>query len=123
MQQSEEERLSQLSGLDDQPEAFSWTVNFVVFRPGLKQAPAYSYWGGRPLFNPVLMIKNLIIQMLNSLADERTEYLINNYLSIMLFLNLVLTDRIPDTTKVVLDGFNIIDGYLPALGRSWTPHS
>jgi len=43
MQQSEEERLSQLSGLDDQPEAFSWTVKFVVFRPGLKQALSYSY--------------------------------------------------------------------------------
>jgi len=115
-----------LSGLDDQPEAFSWTVNFVVFHPGLKQAPAYSYWGGRPLFNPVLMIKILIIQMLNSLADERTEYLINNYLSVMLFLNLVLSDRIPHTTKVVLDRFNIIlcnGGYLPVLGRSWTPHS
>ncbi|MBS1093976.1 transposase [Gluconobacter wancherniae] len=69
------------------------------------------------------MIKILIIQMLNSLADKRTEYLINNHLSFMLFLNLALTDRIPDTTKVVLDGFNIIGGYLPVLGRSWTPHS
>ncbi|MBS1088291.1 transposase [Gluconobacter wancherniae] len=68
----------------------------------------------------------MIIQMMNSLADKKTEYLINNHLSFMLFLNLTLTDQIPDATKVVFDRFNIIlcnGAYLPVSGRSWTPHS
>lgn len=45
-----EERLSRLSDLGDQLEAFSQTVVFEVFRPDLKQALAYSDGskGGRP---------------------------------------------------------------------------
>ena len=37
-----EERLARLSGLGDQLEAFSRTVDFKVFRPDLEQALAYS---------------------------------------------------------------------------------
>ncbi len=52
-----EERLSRLSGLGDQLEAFSRTVDFEVFRPELTKALAYSDGskGGRPPFDPVLM--------------------------------------------------------------------
>ncbi len=37
-----EERLARLSGLGDQLEAFSRTVDFEVFRPELEKALAYS---------------------------------------------------------------------------------
>ncbi|MPQ74737.1 IS5/IS1182 family transposase, partial [Acetobacter senegalensis] len=37
-----EERLARLSGLGDQLEAFSLTVEFEVFRPELNKALAYS---------------------------------------------------------------------------------
>ncbi|MBS1039225.1 IS5/IS1182 family transposase, partial [Gluconobacter cerinus] len=37
-----EERLARLSGLGDQLEAFSRTVDFEAFRPDLEQALAYS---------------------------------------------------------------------------------
>ena len=37
-----EERLARLSGLGDQLEAFSRTVDFEVFRPDLEQVLAYS---------------------------------------------------------------------------------
>jgi uncharacterized protein YhfF len=37
-----EERLARLSGLGDQLEAFSRTVDFEVFRPDLEKALAYS---------------------------------------------------------------------------------
>jgi transposase len=52
------------------------------------QALAYSDGskGGRPPFDPVLMFKILLIQTLNNLSDERTEYLINDRLSFMRFL-------------------------------------
>lgn len=45
-----EERLARLSGLGDQLEAFSRTVDFEVFRPELNKSLMYSYGskGGRP---------------------------------------------------------------------------
>ncbi|KFL90076.1 Mobile element protein [Acetobacter malorum] len=83
-----EERLAGLSGLSDQLEAFSRTVDFEAFRPDLDKALAYADGskGGRPPFDPVLMFKILVIQTLNNLSDERTEYLINERLSFMRFL-------------------------------------
>lgn len=49
-----EERLSRLSGLGDQLEAFSRTVGFEVFRPDLDKALAYANGSksGRPPFDP-----------------------------------------------------------------------
>ncbi|KXV60744.1 transposase [Acetobacter tropicalis] len=54
-----EKRLARLSGLGDQLEAFSRTVDFEVFRPDLKKALAYSDGnkGGHPPFDPVLVFK------------------------------------------------------------------
>ncbi|BCI66616.1 IS5 family transposase ISMac22 [Acetobacter aceti] len=99
-----EERLARLSGLGDQLEAFSRTVDFEVFRPDLDKALSYSDGrkGGRPPFDPVLMFKILVIQTLNTLSDERTEYLINDRLSFMRFLGLGLSDRVPDAKTVWL---------------------
>ena len=37
-----EERLARLSGLGDQLEAFSWTVNFEVLHPDLEKALAHA---------------------------------------------------------------------------------
>lgn len=56
-----EERLTRLSGIGDQLEAFSQTVDFEVFRPDLNRALAYSGGSkdGRPPFDPVLMFKTL----------------------------------------------------------------
>lgn len=86
-----EERLARLSGLGDQLEAFSRTVDFEVFRSDLNKALAYSDGGkgGRPPFDPVRMFKILVIQTLNNLSDERTEYLINDRLSFIRFLGWV----------------------------------
>ncbi len=68
-----EERLSRLSGLGDQLEAFSRTVDFEAFRPELTKALAYSDGskGGRPPFDPVLMFKILVIQTLNNLEGSK----------------------------------------------------
>ena len=97
-----EERLARLSGLGDQLEAFFRTVDFEVFRPDLEKALASSdrSKGGRPSFDPVLMFRILVIQTLNNLSDERTEYLINDRLSFMRLLGLGLSDRVPDATLV-----------------------
>mgnify|MGYP003365271588 CR=1 FL=1 len=83
-----EERLARLSGLGDQLEAFSRTVDFEIFRSNLDKTLAYADGskGGRPPFDPVLIFQILVIQTLNNLSDERTEYLINDRLSFMRLL-------------------------------------
>ena len=48
------------------------------------------------------MFKILVIQTLNNLSDERTEYLINDRLSFMHFLGLGLSDRVPDVKTIWL---------------------
>lgn len=75
-----------------------------MFRSDLEKALAYSDGskGGRPPFDPVLMFKILVIQTLNNLSDERTEYLINDCLSFMRFLGLGLSNRVPDAKTVWL---------------------
>ncbi|AFW00574.1 Transposase insH for insertion sequence element IS5R [Gluconobacter oxydans H24] len=50
----------------------------------------------------MLMFKILVIQTLNNLSDERTEYLINDRLSFMRFLGLGLSDRVPDAKTIWL---------------------
>ncbi|GAL98939.1 transposase [Acetobacter tropicalis NRIC 0312] len=99
-----EERLAWLSGLGDQLEVFCWIVDFVVFRPDLNQALAYSAGskGGRRPFDPVLMFKILVIQTLNNLSDERTDYLINDRLSFIRFLGLGLSDWVLDAKTIWL---------------------
>jgi transposase len=97
-----DERLARLSDLGDQLEAFARAVDFEQFQPDLEEALAYSdrSKGGWPPFDPVLMFKVLVIQTINALSDERTEYLINDRLSFMRFLGLGLSDRVPDAKTI-----------------------
>src|SRR4030081_2744922 len=93
-----------LSDLGDQLEAFRASGDFELFRPELPTALAYSDGpqGGRPPFDPVMMFKILVIQATNNLSDERTEFLINDRLSFMRFLELSLPDRVPDARTIWL---------------------
>jgi transposase, IS5 family len=99
-----DDRLKRLSDLGDQLEGFAAAVDFELFRPELDKALAYSDGskGGRPPFDPVMMFKVLVIQTVNTLSDERTEYLINDRLSFMRFLGLGLSDRVPDARTIWL---------------------
>ena len=99
-----DDRLKRLSDLGDQLEAFAGAVDFEEFRSVLEKALAYSDGarGGRPPFDPVMMFKVLVIQTVNTLSDERAEYLINDRLSFMRFLGLGLSDRVPDARTIWL---------------------
>ncbi|MFY8040788.1 MAG: transposase, partial [Bosea sp. (in: a-proteobacteria)] len=99
-----DERLKRLSDLGDQLEAFAGAVDFEVFRADLVKALSYSDGsrGGRPPFDPVMMLKVLVIQAANTLSDERTEILISDRLSFMRFLGLGLSDRVPDARTIWL---------------------
>jgi len=48
------------------------------------------------------MLKILILQRLYNISDEQTEYQINDRLSFMRFLNLRLSDRVPDQNTIWL---------------------
>jgi IS5 family transposase len=99
-----DERLTRLSDLGDQLEGFRAAVDFELFRSDLDQALAYAdgVQGGRPPFDPVMMFKILVIQATNNLSDERAEYLINDRLSLMRFLGLGSSDRVPDARTIWL---------------------
>ena len=99
-----DDRMKRLSDLGDQLEAFGSAVDFEIFRGDLVLALAYSETGqgDRPLLDPVMMFKILVIQAANNLSDERTEFLINDRLSFMRFLGLGLSDRVPDARTIWL---------------------
>ncbi len=91
-----DDRLRRLSDLGDQLEAYAATVEFESFRPQIEAALNYSDGakGGRPPYDPAMMLKILVIQAQNNLSDERAEFLINDRLSFMRFLGLGLEDRV-----------------------------
>ncbi|NQY82377.1 MAG: transposase [Alphaproteobacteria bacterium] len=65
-------------------------VDFDIFCADPKVALAYSGRGegGRPVYDPVMIFKILIIQTQNNLPDDCTEFLINDRLSFMRFSGL-----------------------------------
>ena len=99
-----DDRLKRLSDLGDQLEAYGRIVDFEAFRTDLEMALAYTSGahGGRPPYDPVMMLKVLVIQTVNNLSDERAEFLINDRLSFMRFLGLRLSDRVPDARTIWL---------------------
>ena len=58
--------------------------------------------GGRPPFDKLLMFKILILQRYFNLSDDQTEFQIKDRLSFMDFLNLELSDKIPDAKTIWL---------------------
>lgn len=104
-----DERLARLSGLGDQLEAFSRAVDFELYRPELEKTlfDSDGSKGGRLPFDAVMMLKILVIQTINTLSDERTEYLINDRLSFMRFLGFGPSDRVQDAKYASDEGRRI----------------
>ena len=97
-----DEPLKRLSDFGDQLEAYGRLVGFEIFRSVLDKALAYGDGakGGRLPFDPVMMFKAIIIQPHNNISDDRTEFLINDRLSFMCFLDLGLSDKVPDAKTI-----------------------
>jgi IS5 family transposase len=57
---------------------------------------------GRKPFDPIVMLKVLILQSLYNLSDEQTEFQIRDRLSFMRFLGLSLGDTVPDAKTIWL---------------------
>jgi IS5 family transposase len=112
----ETDRLQELSRLGDPLERLNAYINWEGLRKiltkALKKEPLGL--GGRPPFDYVMMFKILILQKLYNIADDKTEYLINDRLSFQRFLNLQLCDTVPDAKTIwhfreELNKANILD--------------
>jgi IS5 family transposase len=101
---AESNRLDRLSKIGDPLEKVALTIDFEIFRPILDEAipRKKSDNGGRPPMDNVLMFKIMLLQEWYHIADDMTEYLINDRLSFQRFLGLTLNDKVPDAKTIWL---------------------
>lgn len=98
------EHLKRLSAHGDPLEQLGRIVDFEAFRPTLIAALAYGDGakGGRPPYDPVAMLKVLVLAAQNNVADARMEYLIRDRLSWLRFLGFDLGVPTPDANTIRL---------------------
>jgi len=95
-------RLSKLSQLGDPLEKLNKGVDFEVFREILEEKLSKSEKGkgGRPPYDYVLLFKIVILQRFYNLSDDQVEYQVNDRMSFMRFLDLTISDDVPDSKTV-----------------------
>jgi len=95
-------RLSKLSKLGDPLEKLEKGINFEIFRSVLEEklSKLSKGKGGRPPYDYVLLFKILILQRFYNLSDDQIEYQINDRMSFMRFLDLTISDDVPDSKTV-----------------------
>lgn len=101
---NETERMEKITKLGDPLGQLNGIVNWRIFVPILDRAipREKSDKGGRPPFDNLLMFKVLVIKRLYNLSHGQTEYQINDRISFMRFLGLVIGERIPDEKTIWL---------------------
>ena len=77
-------------------------IDWEIFRPMLESAllNKSKAKSGRPPFDKILMFKIIILQRYFNISDDQTEFQIKDRLSFMDFLNLELSDKIPDAKTI-----------------------
>ena len=77
-------------------------IDFEIFRPRLLEILDYGDHekGGRPPWDPVLMLKVLIIQRYHNLSEQETEFQILDRFSFQRFLGLSVGDGVPDKNTI-----------------------
>lgn len=99
---AEDNRLAKLSKLGDQLEKLNRVMDWKIFEPLLKGvfAKETKGAGGRPPYDYVMMFKILILQRIYNIADDQTEFQINDRMSFMRFLGLALGETVPDAKTI-----------------------
>jgi IS5 family transposase len=95
-------RLTKLTKLGDPLEKLNQGIDFELFRIILETGfeKVAKGKGGRRPFDYVMMFKILILQRYYNLSDDQIEYQINDRMSFMRFLDLTISDDIPDSKTV-----------------------
>ena len=98
------EHLKRLSAVGDPLETMQRVVDFEDSRPLLEAALAYSDGakGGRPPYDPVTMLKVLILAAQNNVSDAKMEFLVRDRLSWLRFLGFDLGAPTPDANTIRL---------------------
>ena len=98
----ENNRLKELSELGDPLEKLNKYIQWENFKGILKRTfkKEAKGPGGRPPYDYVMMFKILILQKMYNMADDKTEYQINDRLSFQRFLGLQLCDTVPDAKTI-----------------------
>ena len=99
---SEDNRLARISEMGDPLERIAGTINWESFRATIERAFKNEPKGpgGRPPIDRVLMFKIVMLQQWYCIADDNTEYTINDRLSFQRFLGLTLNDKVPDAKTI-----------------------
>jgi IS5 family transposase len=99
----EADALQRISKLGDKLEWLNSVIDWSIFKkvimkakPDRTQTPK----GGRPPYPVIVMFKIILLQELYNVANDQTEYLINDRLSWKRFLGLTLSDKAPDATTI-----------------------
>lgn len=98
-------RLQALDEMGDPLEALNRVVPWEDFRSMLRKAlrgQERKSEAGRTPYDEVLMFKVLVLQALYNLADERTQFHIQDRLSFMRFLGLGMDENVPDAKTIWL---------------------
>lgn len=99
-----DERYQRLSAAGDPLVKLNAIIPWEVFEKPLAKALKRSDGskGGRPPFPAILMFKIMVLQALYTLADDQTEFVIQDRLSFLRFLGLGLSDKVPDAKTIWL---------------------
>ena len=98
-----DDRLERLSDLGDILLKLNTVVDWRIFKPLLEEINKKETKGqGRPPYDRLLLFKILILQQLYNIANDNTEYQINDRLSFQRFLGLTVGDKVPDATTIWL---------------------
>lgn len=96
-------KYAKIDKLGDPLKALNQVVDWSIFAPTLVEATLVKTPkgpGGRPPYSPILLFKILILQRLYNLSDDQAEYQINDRLSFMRFLELDMSDKVPDAKTI-----------------------
>ena len=95
-------RLERLSEIGDPLERINKVINWELFRAPLENAfyNEPNGFGGRPPIDRVIMFKIVMLQQWYNIADDTTEYVINDRLSFQRFLGFTLNEKVPDAKTI-----------------------